>query len=111
MTADLVDRARAGEEEAFARLVAPHRRELHVYCYRILGSTQDAEDALQETLVAAWQGLPTFEGRASLRTWLYRVATSRCLNILRSARRHPHSAGLGVDPAVLPEPSGQGEVL
>jgi RNA polymerase sigma-70 factor (TIGR02960 family) len=111
MTADLVERARAGEQEAFARLVAPHRRELHVFCYRILGSTQVAEDALQETLVAAWQGLPAFEGRASLRTWLYRVATSRCLNMLRSARRRPQSAGLGVDPAVLPEPSGQGEVL
>src|SRR5262249_19354920 len=111
MTPDLIERARAGEEEAFARLVAPHRRELHVYCYRILGSTQDAEDALQETLVAAWQGLAGYEGRASLRTWLYRVATSRCLNILRSARRRPQSAGLGVDMATLPEPSGQGEVL
>ena len=77
MTTDLIERAQAGEEEAFARLVAPHRRELHVYCYRILGSTQDAEDALQETLVAAWQGLPGYERRASLRTWLYHVATSR----------------------------------
>jgi RNA polymerase sigma-70 factor, ECF subfamily len=111
MTTDLIGSARAGDEEAFRQLVAPHRRELHVFCYRILGSTQDAEDALQETLVAAWRGLPAFEGRASLRTWLYRVATSRCLNMLRSARRRPQSAGLGVDPAVLPEPSGQGEVL
>jgi len=111
VTTDLIDRAQAGEEDAFALLVAPHRRELHVYCYRILGSTQDAEDALQDTLVAAWQGLAGYERRASLRTWLYRVATSRCLNMLRSARRRPQSAGLGVDIAVLPEPSGQGEVL
>jgi len=111
VTTDLIDRAQAGEEEAFARLVAPHRRELHVYCYRILGSTQDAEDALQETLVAAWQGLAGYERRASLRTWLYHVATSRCLNMLRSARRRPRSAGLDVDMATLPEPNGQGEVL
>jgi hypothetical protein len=62
VTTDLIDQARAGEQDAFARLVAPHRRELHVYCYRILGSTQDAEDALQDTLVAAWQGLAGYEG-------------------------------------------------
>jgi RNA polymerase sigma-70 factor (TIGR02960 family) len=111
VTADLVARARAGDEEAFGRLVAPHRRELHVYCYRILGSTQEAEDALQETLVAAWQGLSGFEGRSSLRTWLYQVATNRCLNMLRSARRRPQSARLGIDMHVLPDPSGQGEVL
>ena len=111
MTADLVERARAGDEEAFRRLVEPHRRELHIYCYRILGSTQDAEDALQETLLAAWRGLAGFEGRASLRTWLYHVATSRCLNLLRSARRRPQAAGIGVDVDILPEPSGQGEVL
>ena len=91
MTADLVERAQAGDEEAFRRLVDPHRRELHVYCYRILGSTQDAEDALQETLIAAWRGLAGFEGRSSLRTWLYHVATSRCLNMLRSARRQPQA--------------------
>jgi RNA polymerase sigma-70 factor (ECF subfamily) len=110
MTVDLVSRARAGDEEAFGRLVDPHRRELHVYCYRILGSTQDAEDALQETLVAAWQGLAGFEGRSSLRTWLYHVATNRCLNMLRSARRRPQSE-LSFDMGVLPAPSGQGEVL
>jgi RNA polymerase sigma-70 factor (ECF subfamily) len=79
-TADLVDRARAGDGEAFRRLTGPHRRELQVHCYRMLGSVQDAEDALQETLLAAWRGLDGFEGRASLRTWLYQVATSRCLN-------------------------------
>jgi RNA polymerase sigma-70 factor (ECF subfamily) len=111
VTADLVGRARAGDEEAFRQLVEPHRRELHVYCYRILGSTQDAEDALQDTFVAAWQGLEGFEGRSSLRKWLYHVATNRCLNMLRSARRRPQPARLGIDMAVLPEPSGQGEVL
>jgi RNA polymerase sigma-70 factor (TIGR02960 family) len=86
---DLIARARAGDDEAFRQLVEPHRRELQVHCYRILGSAQDAEDALQETLLAAWQGLRGFEGRASVRTWLYRVATSRCLNALRSGSRRP----------------------
>jgi RNA polymerase sigma-70 factor (ECF subfamily) len=78
--------ARSGDEEAFGRLVTRHRRELVAHCYRMLGSPQDAEDALQETLLAAWRGLPGFEGRSSLRTWLYRVATSVCL---RQARRRP----------------------
>ena len=93
VTADLTARARAGDDEAFRELVEPYRRELQVHCYRILGSLQDAEDALQETLLAAWQGLGGFEGRASIRTWLYRVATRRCLNALRSARRRPAMAG------------------
>ena len=70
MTTDLIARARAGDEEAFRQLIDPHRRELLVHCYRILGSVQDAEDALQETLLAAWQGLGGFEERASIRTWL-----------------------------------------
>jgi RNA polymerase sigma factor (sigma-70 family) len=83
--------AQAGDEAAFAELVAPYRRELHVHCYRILGSAQDAEDALQETLLAAWQGLPGFQGRASIRTWLYHVATNRCLNAVRAASRRPRS--------------------
>src|SRR5215217_4911632 len=84
-----MDRARAGDGEAFGQLTDPHRREVQVHCYRILGSVQDAEDALQETLLAAWQGLGGFEERASLRTWLYRIATNRCLNALRSASRRP----------------------
>jgi RNA polymerase sigma-70 factor (TIGR02960 family) len=82
-------RARAGEEEAFRELTEPHRRELQLHCYRILGSVQDAEDMVQETLVAAWRGLETFEGRASVRAWLYRIATNRCLNALRDRSRRP----------------------
>src|SRR6266508_4200468 len=93
MTTDLISRARAGDGEAFRALTEPYRRELQVHCYRMLGSLQDAEDALQDTLLAAWQGLGGFEGRASIRTWLYRIATNRCLNALRSAnRRRPTSA-------------------
>jgi RNA polymerase sigma-70 factor (TIGR02960 family) len=110
VTVDLLERARAGDGEAFAALVEPYRRELQMHCYRILGSVADAEDALQDTLLSAWQGLARFEGRASLRTWLYRVATSRCLDALRSASRPaPVSASMpGADP---PEPTRLGEVL
>src|SRR5262249_59628768 len=72
MTADLLARAQAGDGDAFGQLVDPYRRELQVYCYRFLGSVADAEDALQDTLLSAWQGLAGFEGRASVRTWLYR---------------------------------------
>ncbi len=82
-------RARAGDEGAFRELTEPHRRELQLHCYRILGSIQDAEDLVQETLVAAWRGLETFEGRASVRSWLYRIATNRCLNSLRARSRRP----------------------
>ena len=89
MATDLISRARAGDGEAFRELTEPYRRELQVHCYRMLGSLQDAEDALQDTLLAAWQGLGGFEGRASIRTWLYRIATNRCLNARRSASRRP----------------------
>jgi RNA polymerase sigma-70 factor (TIGR02960 family) len=85
----LLNRARDGDEVAFAQLIGPHRRELHVHCYRTLGSLQDAEDALQETLLAAWRSLAGFQHRASLRTWLYTIATNRCLNMLRAAERRP----------------------
>jgi RNA polymerase sigma-70 factor (TIGR02960 family) len=85
----LLTRAAQGDEEAFRELTDPHRRELQVHCYRILGSMQDAEDVLQETLLAAWRGLERFEERASLRAWLYRIATNRCLNALRDAGRRP----------------------
>jgi RNA polymerase sigma-70 factor (TIGR02960 family) len=110
VTTDLVARARAGDAEAFRQLIDPYRRELRVHCYRILGSTQDAEDALQETLWAAWQGLGGFQGRASIRTWLYRIATSRCLNARRSASRRPRMDWPlpEVDP---PEPTRLGEVV
>jgi RNA polymerase sigma-70 factor (ECF subfamily) len=110
MTADLISRARAGDGDAFRELTEPHRRELQVHCYRMLGSFQDAEDALQDTLLTAWQGLGGFEGRASLRTWLYRIATNRCLNARRSASRRPSQAWNipGVDP---PEPTRLGEVV
>jgi len=109
-TTDLMTRARGGDGEAFRRLTEPHRRELHVHCYRMLGSLQDAEDAVQETLLAAWQGLAGFEGRASVRTWLYRIATNRCLNAIRSAGRRPAKAWANpaVDP---PEPTHLGEVV
>jgi DNA-directed RNA polymerase specialized sigma24 family protein len=86
-TIDLITRARAGDGDAFEELTQPYHRELQVHCYRMLGSFQDADDVLQDTLLAAWQGLGGFEARASLRTWLYRIATNRCLNARRSARR------------------------
>ena len=108
MSADLLDRARAGDREAFAALVAPHRSELQVHCYRMLGSIQDAEDAVQETLLAAWVGLAGFEGRSSVRTWLYRIATNRCLNALRAGSRRPVAAS--PLPAPAPEPTRLGEV-
>jgi RNA polymerase sigma-70 factor (ECF subfamily) len=89
---DLLEKARAGDHVAFTTLTEPHHRELQVHCYRMLGSVQDAEDALQETLISAWQGLAGFEQRASLRTWLYRIATSRCLDAGRRERRRPATA-------------------
>ena len=113
MTTDLIVRARAGDDAAFGQLVEPHRRELQVHCYRLLGSLQDAEDALQETLLAAWQGFAAFEERASVRTWLYRIATNRCLNALRSAKRRPQMAPMDQPQlsATPPEPTRLGEVM
>jgi RNA polymerase sigma-70 factor (ECF subfamily) len=116
MSAELLGRARTGDRDAFGTLVEPHHRELHVHCYRMLGSLQDAEDALQETLLAAWLGLDGFEGRSSLRTWLYRIATNRCLNLLRSSARQPATPTTpahtpAATPGPLPEPTGLGEVL
>jgi RNA polymerase sigma-70 factor (TIGR02960 family) len=95
-------RARAGDGEAFRELTDPYRRELQLHCYRILGSVQDAEDLLQETLLAAWRGLDRFQGRSSLRAWLYRIATNRCLNALRDSGRRPQPSSGSV---AMPEPT------
>jgi RNA polymerase sigma-70 factor (ECF subfamily) len=108
LTEQMLARARAGDETAFGELVDPYRRELQFHCYRILGSLQDAEDMLQETMLAAWRGLEDFEGRASLRAWLYRIATNRCLNALRGRGRRPHSPEPMVEP---PEPTRRGEPI
>ncbi len=103
-----MDRARDGDEQAFRELTAPYRRELHLHCYRMLGSLFDAEDLLQETLIAAWRGLDGFAGRSSLRAWLYRIATNRCINAIRdSKRRKPAEPVPPFDP---PAPSRWGEV-
>jgi len=108
---DLLARARAGDGDAFRELTEPYRRELQVHCYRMLGSFQDAEDALQETLLAAWRGLGGFtEERASLRTWLYKIATNRCLNAMRAARRRP-AKEWDVPDVEPPEPTRLGEVV
>jgi RNA polymerase sigma-70 factor (TIGR02960 family) len=110
VTTDLMTRARAGDGDAFRELTEPYRRELQVHCYRMLGSFQDAEDALQDTLLAAWQGLRGFEGRASIRTWLYRIATNRCLNTLRSTNRRP-AKEWDIPAIEPPEPTRLGEVV
>jgi len=108
--AELIARAQARDSDAFRALTEPHRRELQLHCYRMLGSLQDAEDALQDTLLAAWQGLTGFEGRASIRTWLYRIATNRCLDARRATSRRPAKEWdiAGVDP---PAPTRLGEVV
>jgi RNA polymerase sigma-70 factor (TIGR02960 family) len=107
---ELISKAQAGDGDAFRKLIEPHRRELQVHCYRMLGSFQDAEDALQDTLLNAWQNFRGFEARSSLRTWLYRIATNRCLNMRRSASRRPAKEWdvPGVEP---PEPTRLGEVV
>jgi RNA polymerase sigma-70 factor (ECF subfamily) len=108
MAPDLMTRARSGDGDAFGLLVEPYRRELQVHCYRMLGSVHDAEDVLQETLLSAWRGLGGYEERASMRTWLYRVATTRCLNALRANRRRTQPGAPPVEP---PAPTRLGEVL
>jgi RNA polymerase sigma-70 factor, ECF subfamily len=105
---ELLETARSGSEDAYRRLVEPHRAELHAHCYRMLGSVQDAEDALQEALVRAWKGLPKFEGRSSLRSWLYRIATNTSLDAIerRPKRILPVDNGPPADPT-----GGVGEPL
>jgi RNA polymerase sigma-70 factor (ECF subfamily) len=110
VTTELIERARAGNGEAFQELIEPYRRELQVHCYRMLGSLQDAEDALQETLTAAWQGLGGFEERSSIRTWLYRIATNRCLNARRAAGRRP-AKEWDIAEYQPPEPTGLNEIV
>jgi RNA polymerase sigma-70 factor (TIGR02960 family) len=109
MTDPALTRAQAGDDAAFQELTSPYLSELRLHCYRILGSVQDAEDMLQETLLAAWRGLGQYEGRAGLRTWLYRIATNRCLNALRDSARRPRPLP---DPPFRPvEPTRRGEPL
>jgi RNA polymerase sigma-70 factor (ECF subfamily) len=108
MSAPLLQFAQQGDQAAFAELIAPYRRELHLHCYRMLGSVTDADDLLQETMVAAWRNLGSFAGRSSLRTWLYRIATNRCLNAIRDTRRRPPP--VPIPPFAPPAPSRSGDV-
>ena len=107
MTEATLARARSGDEDAFRELTDPYRRELQLHIYRIVGSAHDAEDILQETLLAAWRNLPQFEARASLRAWLYRIATNRSLDALRAMRRSPGEARM----TQFPEPTRWNEPL
>jgi RNA polymerase sigma-70 factor (TIGR02960 family) len=116
VTATTLDLARAGDEDAFRVLTDPYRRELQLHCYRMLGSAQDAEDLLQETMLAAWRALPRFEERSSVRGWLYKIATNRCLNALRASGRRPRAAGSapGAAPGAAsgrPEPTSRVEPI
>jgi RNA polymerase sigma-70 factor (TIGR02960 family) len=111
VTMTALARARAGDGEAFRELTDPYRHELQLHCYRILGSVQDAEDILQETLLAAWRGLDGFEERASMRNWLYKIATNRCLNALRDSGRRPKTAAGSGFLSPPPEPTRRGEPL
>ena len=108
MTEQTLARARAGDEDAFRELTDPYRRELQLHVYRMVGSAQDAEDLLQETLLAAWRGLERFEERASVRAWLYRIATNRSLDALRASRRRPEDLQRMTE---MPEPTRRGEPI
>ena len=108
MTEQTLARARAGDEDAFRELTDPYRRELELHVYRIVGSVHDAEDLLQETLLAAWRDLEQFQGRASVRAWLYRIATNRSLDALRASRRRPEDLQQLTD---VPEPTRRAEPI
>jgi RNA polymerase sigma-70 factor (TIGR02960 family) len=108
MTEQTLTRARRGDEDAFRELTDPYRRELQLHIYRIVGSPQDAEDLLQETLLAAWRGLEQFEARASVRAWLYRIATNRSLDALRASRRRGEERPPMTE---MPEPTRYGEAI
>jgi RNA polymerase sigma-70 factor, ECF subfamily len=97
---ELLEAARGGNDDAFRRLVEPHRKELHAHCYRMLGSVHDADDALQDALLRAWRGLAKFEGRSSVRSWLYRITTNTCLDLIsaRPKRILPIDHGPAADP-------------
>ncbi|MGB0097104.1 MAG: sigma-70 family RNA polymerase sigma factor [Solirubrobacteraceae bacterium] len=101
MTEQTLARARAGDEDAFRELTDPYQRELQLHIYRIVGAAQDAEDLLQKTLLAAWRCLQQFEGRASVRAWLYRIATNRSLDALRASPRRPEEQRM----TQMPEPT------
>src|SRR2546421_982105 len=108
VTEQTLARARAGDEDAFRELTDSYRHELQLHAYRIVGSAQDAEDVLQETLLAAWRGLDHFEERASVRAWLYRIATNRSLDTLRASRRRPDDRPRMTE---MPEPTRYGEPI
>jgi len=108
VNSDLIARAKAGDEEAFRHLVDRHQRELEVHCYRILGSPQDAEEAVQDTFLAAWHGIAGFAARASVRAWLFKIATNRCLDALRAARRRP---AVVTPPRGVLQPTSSSEVI
>jgi RNA polymerase sigma-70 factor (ECF subfamily) len=108
VTEQTLERARAGDEQAFRELTDPYRRELLLHVYRIVGSAQDAEELVQETLLSAWRGLEGFEGRASVRNWLYRIATNRSLDALRAGTRRPEDGRRMTDP---PEPTRHGDAI
>ena len=110
MEQDLIGRARSGDEDAFRTLAEGHRAELLLHCYRLLGSMHDAEDAVQETMLSAWKGLAGFQRRSSVRTWLYRIATNRCLDMLRSNSQRPARRD-ELEQVQLPEPTRLGEIL
>src|SRR5260370_11564708 len=106
VTASTLARAQAGDQEAFRELTDPYRAERLRHCYQILGSVQDAEDTVQETLLAAWRGLSNFEGRSSLRAWLHKITVNGCLNALRDRSRRPREVPLMAEP---PEPTRQAD--